>query len=647
LSAVELRRLFRALLPTGIAALAAAMLLTTGPTAFWRHSQIGVGGLREYHASQNDIQELMNRWRRHMLWQTDGLESSVALANADSLAFIQNGKSDGNAKTDAGTQVMCGLVGAALHPHPESAMVIGLGTGSTAGWLAAVPTIQRVDALELEGSIVKVAETCAPVNHQALANPKLHVTIGDGREILLTSKRQYDLIVSEPSNPYRAGVAGLFTREFYQSIENRLTKGGMFLQWMQTYDVDDRTIEIFYRTIGSVFPNVESWQTEEGDLLLVATREPVSYDVDGLRKRLAEEPFKSAMHGAWHAEGLEEFLGHYVANAGVSKKMENLQPWPLNTDDQTVIEFAFARCVSATNVFHLPNMRAAARVAGCERPKISEDKIDWDHVREAQISSYMVFSSTEPVRSLLTNDQRSRAEAFVQYKVGDLASALRSWRAQPAEPQTLSQLLLVAECLAASGDPSADKYVDWLEKSLPLDARAIRAELLAQQGRPGDAASTMAQFLRASHDNAWADQDLIRRSLARAEIMAKSNPSTDTAQMFFEILSKPLAVWNCDADRLSRLITLGLQLDKWRAGKHTLEALNAFEPSVFWQRRFLEIRKNCYVNVGDKRAAAAVRDLDRFITHQAFTADAPALARAFKPGPNAGYATEKSSVKRN
>src|SRR5205085_3692804 len=139
---------------------------------------------------------------------------------------------------DAGTQVMCGLVGAALHPQPQSAMVIGLGTGSTAGWLAAVPTMQRVDAVELEASILKVAEACAPVNHDALHNPKLHVTIGDGREILLTTKNKYDLIVSEPSNPYRAGVAGLFTSEFYRSIKQRLNARGMFLQWMQTYDID-------------------------------------------------------------------------------------------------------------------------------------------------------------------------------------------------------------------------------------------------------------------------------------------------------------------------------------------------------------------------------------------------------------------------
>src|SRR5207302_8840096 len=178
----------------------------------------------------------------------------------------------------------------ALHPNLKKALVVGLGTGSTAGWLAAVPSVQRVDVVELERSILKVAKMCAPVNQDALANPKVHVTIGDGREVLLTTREKYDLIFSEPSNPYRAGVAGLFTREFYQSVENRLQPGGIFLQWVQTYDIDDRTIEVFYRTLGSVFANIETWQTQEGDLLLVASRDVRPCDVSLLRRCLAEAP---------------------------------------------------------------------------------------------------------------------------------------------------------------------------------------------------------------------------------------------------------------------------------------------------------------------------------------------------------------------
>src|SRR5581483_148331 len=115
--------------------------------------------------------------------------------------FVVNGKSDGAARGDAPTQVMLGLIGAIVHPDPRTALVVGLGTGSSAGWLAAIPTMERVDVVELEPLVVDVAEACRPVNHDALANPKLRLVIGDAREVLLTSRNKYDVIASEPSNP--------------------------------------------------------------------------------------------------------------------------------------------------------------------------------------------------------------------------------------------------------------------------------------------------------------------------------------------------------------------------------------------------------------------------------------------------------------
>jgi spermidine synthase len=637
----ESRRASRSLLPVSAAAASVVMLLVTrGPTAFWRHSQIGIGGLRQYHGSSNDLQELMNRTRRRILWEKDGLESSVAVADADSLAFIVNGKSDGNAKADAGTQVMSGLIGAALHPNPQNAMVIGLGTGSTAGWLAAVPSMQRVDVVELESSIVKVAQQCGPVNHHALENPKLHLTVGDGREILLTSKRKYDLVVSEPSNPYRAGVAGLFTREFYHSIATRLNPAGIFLQWMQTYDVDDRTIQIFYRTLGAVFPNVESWQTEGGDLLVAASLEPIKYDAPMLRHRLAAEPFKSAMHGAWRADGLEEFLGHYVANTRVASSMQNLQPWPLNTDDQTVIEFAFARCVSATNVFQFANLRMASHAAGCDRPQISAEDVDWNHVREAAMPEFASSGWVSDSHTHLSADDRNRVAALQEYNKGNLAAAFDLWRSQAAEPVTLAELQMVAECFAGAGHPSAGKYIDQLASFMPLDAEAIRALLLLQQGRPTEAAAALTAFLRAAHENAWPHQDLLRRSLGRAELFGEAEPGKAAAHVLYDILSTPFAVWNCDADRLNRLVTLGLQLDNARPGKYTAAAIREYEPYALWQRPFLQIRKSCYQNINDRRAQIAARDLDDFVSQQAFTADATALTHVFKNAQPIHYATE-------
>ena len=114
---------------------------------------------------------------------------------------------------------------------------MGLGTGSTAGWLADVPGVERVDVVELEPAVAEVARRCAPVNRNALANPRLRLFFGDAREHLLTTRERYDLVVSEPSNPYRAGIASLFSREFYRAVASRLEEGGLFLQWVQAYEV--------------------------------------------------------------------------------------------------------------------------------------------------------------------------------------------------------------------------------------------------------------------------------------------------------------------------------------------------------------------------------------------------------------------------
>ena len=626
--ASEPRRWIRIAVPLSTAALALVMLMATGPTGFWRHGQIGVGRLKVYHASRNEMRDIVQSIRRHVMWETDGIESSVALSNSESLSFVVNGKSDGNARTDAGTQIMCGLIGAALHPNPEKAMVVGLGTGSTGGWLAAVPSMRRVDVVELEPAIQKVAELCAPVNCHALANPKLHVIFGDGRELLLTIREKYDLIVSEPSNPYRAGVAGLFTREFYQSVENRLKPGGIFLQWVQTYDVDDRTIEIFYRTLGSVFANIESWQTQEGDLLLVASREPVPYYAEELRRRLAAEPLKSGVRAAWRANGLEDFLAHYVGDAAVTKVMQNLEQWPLNTDDRTVIEFAFARSVSAPNGFQIASLQAATHTAHRDRPNI-QGEIDWTGVEEARIA----LSANQPpqARKGLTTEQQNRAAAVVCYMKGDLPGALRFWRTQREEPKSLPQLALVAESLAIEGNDAAVNYIEKLATVCPSDAEAIRAQLYWKQGRAKEAAESLERFLQAAREEPWIDQALIKRSLALAETVAKSDKS-EAAHSLYDSLRKPLCVWNGEAERAVRLLSIGMHLDGENLGQYTAPVIETFEPNVMWERNFLEVRKACYAAVHSPLAEQAAGDVDQFMNNEALTTDVSTLTKEIETG---------------
>jgi spermidine synthase len=642
----ERRSFIRLAMPIATAAVAILMLTAIGPTAFWRHSQIGVGRVQQYNVSPNELREFVHKTRRQVKWEADGIESSVALANPDSVAFLVNGKSDGNAKIDAGTQVMCGMIGAALHPNPKDAMVIGLGTGSSAGWLAAVPNMQRVDVVELERAILRVAQDCESVNQNALTNPKLHVTVGDGREFLLTCHRQYDIIVSEPSNPYRAGVASLFTRDFYLSVQDRLQTGGMFLQWVQTYDIDDRTIEILYKTLGSVFANIDTWQTQEGDLLLVATQQPVIYDTDALRQRLSQEPLKTALRVAWGGLGVEDFLAHYIGNNKVARMLRQVEQWPLNTDDRTVIEFAVARSLNTTTGFHMSNLRASAEATHRDRPENLRGEIDWPRVEEGKLSADADVNPGARVATL-PFDQRARAFAISAYLRNDLAGALRYWQSQPAEPQTLPQLRLLAECLANKGDGHAWRYIDKLGTIAPNEAEALRSEVLFRQGKTTEAAESLERFLQAAHEDPWPEQDLLRRAIIRTELIAKADRTAQSAPRFYKLLQTPLAIWNCESERRVRLLDLGALRDGSSLGQYTSPALAVFEPYVKWDRNFLELRKSCYHATGDPRFKQANDELNQFLSNEPITSDSALLAKLLRrDGADSVSAVDDSHLSR-
>ena len=327
----------------------------------------------------------MQGQRRAVRWEREGIESSVAIRVSDrGPVLFLNGKSEGSAVGDASTQIMSGMIGAILHPQPRNALVIGLGTGSTAGWLAAIDAMERVDVVELEAAVVEAASAFGPVNVNAVGHPKVHTVVGDGREVVLTTRQTYDLIFSEPSNPYRAGVASLYTREFYEGVAPLLRDGGLFAQWVQMYEVDEQTIRTIYATLSSVFAHVETWQTQRGDLLLLSSAGPVSYDVPRLRARIAEESYRSALAAVWRTADLEGFLAHYVAGPAVARELAHEQA--LNTDDHTLVEYAFARHLGLGRHFNIETVEKLARDRGEDRPRVTGGDVDWEWVTDQRLA---------------------------------------------------------------------------------------------------------------------------------------------------------------------------------------------------------------------------------------------------------------------
>ncbi len=590
--------------PVAIALGAGLLLLARGPTAAWRHSPIGAGradtgALRSPAA----LKDWSNETRRAIRWEAEGLESSVALDARNGLAFVLNGKADGHVRGDAATQVMSGLVGAILHPAPRKAMVIGLGTGSTAGWLGAIPGMERVDTSELEPAMLHVAEACAAVNHDVLHNPKVKVLLGDAREQLLVSRERYDLIFSEPSNPYRAGIASLFTDEYYQAVAKRLAEGGVFLQWVQGYEIDAQTIKTIYATLARTFPNIETWELSINDLLLVATMEPIVYDVPRLRRTVREEPYETALSVAWGASDLEGFLAHYVARPSFARLIAEREEGRINTDDLTPIEFGFARTVGASTGVHGEPLRNLSRERHEERPEIPDGLVDWRRVDEQHLDFVTAEGARPEAFPGAPPEITRRAQALVLWANQDLKGLLDAWPVQK-NPSAPLELLAPADALAEIGSDNALQYLDHLRAIRPSEADAVLARLRFRQGKMPEAVAALEASFTRYRSDPWPSSHVMGRALDFSLEVAATD--RDAAARLLAALREPFAALVLE-DRRNLTRVLMTRLFDLRTS--CVEALAPMEPFVPWNDDFLFWRAVCYASQKDPRADKAAEDL--------------------------------------
>lgn len=592
-----------------IAAISVAFLFARGPTAAWRHSPIGAGraDVVAQNATKNAIRAWQHGQRSANRWEVDGVESSVALDTRGGTAFIVNGKSDGSAILDAPTQVWSGLIGAVLHPEPKRAMVVGLGTGSTAGWLGLVPTMERVDVVEIEPAILHVARACAPVNGDVLNNPKVSIFIGDAREVLSTTRERYDLVFSEPSNPYRAGISSLYTEDFYRAAALRLAEGGIFLQWMQSYEVDGQAVRTVFATVSSVFPTVSVWQTQTGDMILLATLAPMQVDADALRKRIELEPYRSAMRHVYRADSLEAFLAHHVAGPDLAKQIAKLERFSVSTDDRNLLEFAFARSVGKGRVFGDDEIWGLSRLLSVDRLAIARGKVDWDLVADSR-----VIDDTVGITVGKPNPARLESyQLLARWRRGDLPGvARRIGKIGVPEPRSLVEIEMIAEALAEAGDDRAIPYIDRVRHIEPAEAELLRARLLVRHKELPAAVSALEQGFSGLRESPWTTKEIADRALGLVSPIARVEPSL--APRLLAALASPFSVNLVDLHRKMVAFELAARMP----GDECARLLEDMEPDVPWNGPFLDNRLRCYERLDHPRKARALADVREFVENE-------------------------------
>jgi spermidine synthase len=217
-----------------------------------------------------DLEAELRAWQ--LLYYQDGSVATVGVRQlAGMRSLVIDGKVDASNMGDMLTQRMLGLLPVLLHADPQEICIIGLGSGVTVGSALAPGVVRHADVVEISPEVVNASAYFARENAHALDMPGVRLIVGDGRSHLFLSARRYDVIVSEPSNPWMAGIGALFTREFFEAARARLKPDGLICQWAHTYDISPDDLRSIVRTFGSVFPESTMWRVGEGDLLLIAS----------------------------------------------------------------------------------------------------------------------------------------------------------------------------------------------------------------------------------------------------------------------------------------------------------------------------------------------------------------------------------------
>lgn len=231
-------------------------------------------------------------------------------------SVFTNGKSEGWLVGDYPTMALVGLIPCLLTDRCESAFVIGYGTGVTVGELAALDSMKRVVVAEISHGVIDAAPLFDSGNLHASTSPKVEIVRSDAYRALAGSKETFDLIASEPSNPWVVGVEMLFSREFLEKARARLRPGGMYAQWFHLYEIDLATLELALRTYTEVFDHVAVWYTMSSDLLLLGFQSEAPPSLELVRER-AQLPDVAAGLQRSGIVSLPALLAHELLPVGV------------------------------------------------------------------------------------------------------------------------------------------------------------------------------------------------------------------------------------------------------------------------------------------------------------------------------------------
>ena len=216
-----------------------------------------------------------------VLYYKDGKTTSVAAVLSDNgnLHISTNGKTDASiqmdddqpASLDEPTMVLAAALPLSMHASPDRVGVIGFGSGLTTHTFLGDERVQQVDTIEIESAMVQGAKAYGRRVERAYNDPRSHIVIDDAKSYFAGQNSKYDIIISEPSNPWISGVGALFSKEFYQFVPRHLNENGLFVQWVQLYEINDALLGSILKAMAPEFEDYVAYLSNQSDLLIIAS----------------------------------------------------------------------------------------------------------------------------------------------------------------------------------------------------------------------------------------------------------------------------------------------------------------------------------------------------------------------------------------
>jgi spermidine synthase len=275
---------------------------------------------------------------RRLLYEEEGLTATVTVVESGGQLYLKvNGKTDASSRGDLRSQSLLSHLPALLHPAPTEALLIGLGSGISLGALEHHP-VQRIECVEISPEVVRGASFFSEVNGDAMSDPRVHMVIGDGRNHTAHTGTVFDVIISQPSNLWIAGMADLFTVEFFRACSTKLAADGIMCSWVQAYSMTTDDFRTIVNTFLHVFPHVSLWESVPGgDYFLVGSQGPHPLSLTQLSQRVRARQLPAEL-GRIGVRSAEQILSSFVAADADLRRFA--QGAALNTDDNATLEFS-------------------------------------------------------------------------------------------------------------------------------------------------------------------------------------------------------------------------------------------------------------------------------------------------------------------